>query len=107
MRGSLQEELADVQIKEEEKQRVFGVIPNFYVSHQAEIPPLLRQNTSLGFARGNRRATRSRFSGLEFWRGLTRPEIAGAHTDRERKDTQSAMVQVMRMFLQQHLSEAR
>jgi hypothetical protein len=29
------EELADVQIKEQEKQRVFGVIPNFYVSYDA------------------------------------------------------------------------
>jgi hypothetical protein len=28
------EELAEVQIKEEEKQRVFGVIPNYYVSYE-------------------------------------------------------------------------
>jgi Carboxypeptidase regulatory-like domain len=34
------EELAEVQIKEEEKQRVFGVIPNFYVSYEASAAPL-------------------------------------------------------------------
>ena len=33
-------ELADVQIKEEEKQRVFGVIPNFYVSYEPNAAPL-------------------------------------------------------------------
>jgi len=34
------EELAEVQIKEEEKQRVFGVIPNFYVSYEPNAAPL-------------------------------------------------------------------
>jgi hypothetical protein len=34
------EELADVQIKEQEKQRVLGVIPNFYVSYVANPAPL-------------------------------------------------------------------
>jgi Carboxypeptidase regulatory-like domain len=34
------EELAEVQIKEEEKQRVFGAIPNFYVSYEANAAPL-------------------------------------------------------------------
>src|ERR1700720_998793 len=34
------EELAEVQIKEQEKQRVFGVIPNFYVSYDASPAPL-------------------------------------------------------------------
>jgi hypothetical protein len=34
------EELADVQIKEEVKQRVLGVIPNFYVSYDASPAPL-------------------------------------------------------------------
>jgi len=29
-----QRKLAEVQIKEEEKQRVFGVIPNYYVSYE-------------------------------------------------------------------------
>jgi len=33
-------ELADVQIKEQEKQRVFGVIPNFYVSYEPISAPL-------------------------------------------------------------------
>jgi hypothetical protein len=33
-------ELADVQIKEQEKQRVFGVIPNFYVSYEPNSAPL-------------------------------------------------------------------
>ena len=33
-------ELADVQIKEQEKQRVLGVIPNFYVSYDANPAPL-------------------------------------------------------------------
>ena len=33
-------ELADVQIKEQEKQRVFGVIPNFYVSYEPNAAPL-------------------------------------------------------------------
>jgi Carboxypeptidase regulatory-like domain len=34
------EELADVQIKEQEKQRVFGLIPNFYVSYDANPAPI-------------------------------------------------------------------
>ncbi|MGA2428009.1 MAG: carboxypeptidase-like regulatory domain-containing protein [Candidatus Acidiferrum sp.] len=34
------EELAEVQIKEEEKQRVLGVIPNFYVSYEPNAAPL-------------------------------------------------------------------
>jgi Carboxypeptidase regulatory-like domain len=34
------EELATVQIKEQEKQRVFGVIPNFYVSYEPIPAPL-------------------------------------------------------------------
>ena len=38
--GLTQEELADVQVKEEVKQRVFGVIPNFYVSYDASPAPL-------------------------------------------------------------------
>ncbi len=33
-------ELADVQIKEQETQRVFGVIPNFYVSYEPNAAPL-------------------------------------------------------------------
>ncbi len=38
--GLTQEELADVQIKDQEKQRVFGVIPNFYVSYEPNAAPL-------------------------------------------------------------------
>lgn len=38
--GLTQEELADVQIKEQEKQRVFGVIPNFYVTYDPNAAPL-------------------------------------------------------------------
>src|SRR6201982_2517685 len=38
--GLTPEKLADVQIKEEEKQRVFGVIPNFYVSYEPNAAPL-------------------------------------------------------------------
>lgn len=38
--GLTPEELADVQIKEQEKQRVFGVIPNFYVSYESNAAPL-------------------------------------------------------------------
>jgi carboxypeptidase family protein len=34
------EELANEQIKEQEKQRVFGVVPNFYVSYTANAAPL-------------------------------------------------------------------
>jgi Carboxypeptidase regulatory-like domain len=34
------EELAEVQIKEQEKQRVFGVIPNFYVTYESNPAPL-------------------------------------------------------------------
>jgi Carboxypeptidase regulatory-like domain len=34
------EELAEVQVKEQEKQRVFGVIPNFYVSYDSSPAPL-------------------------------------------------------------------
>jgi hypothetical protein len=38
--GLTPEELADVQIKEQEKQRVFGLIPNFYVSYKANAAPI-------------------------------------------------------------------
>ena len=38
--GLTQQELADVQIKEQEKQRVFGVVPNFYVSYEPNAAPL-------------------------------------------------------------------
>jgi len=38
--GLTPEELAVVQIKEQEKQRVFGVIPNFYVSYEPISAPL-------------------------------------------------------------------
>ena len=38
--GLPSEELAAVQIKEQEKQRVLGVIPNFYVSYLADAAPL-------------------------------------------------------------------
>jgi hypothetical protein len=38
--GLTPDELADVQIKEQEKQRVFGVIPNFYVSYESNPAPL-------------------------------------------------------------------
>jgi hypothetical protein len=34
------EELADLQVKEQEKQRVFGLIPNFYVSYIPNAAPL-------------------------------------------------------------------
>jgi hypothetical protein len=34
------EEVAEVQVKEEEKQRVFGLIPNFYVTYDAHPVPL-------------------------------------------------------------------
>jgi hypothetical protein len=34
------EELADVQVKEQEKQRVFGLVPNFYVTYEAHPAPL-------------------------------------------------------------------
>jgi hypothetical protein len=38
--GLTREELADVQIKEQEKQRVLGVVPNFYVSYEPNSAPL-------------------------------------------------------------------
>jgi hypothetical protein len=38
--GLTPEEVADVQIKEQEKQRLFGVIPNFYVSYEGHAAPL-------------------------------------------------------------------
>src|SRR6202008_711255 len=38
--GFTSEELADVQIKEQEKQRVFGVVPNFFVSYEPNAAPL-------------------------------------------------------------------
>jgi hypothetical protein len=34
------QQLAEVQIKEEEKQRVFGVIPNYYVSYEPNAAPI-------------------------------------------------------------------
>src|SRR5262249_27718193 len=38
--GVSPEELATVQIKEQEKQRVFGLVPNFYVSYTPDAAPL-------------------------------------------------------------------
>ncbi len=38
--GLTREELADVQIKEEEKQRVLGIVPNFYLSYDHDAAPL-------------------------------------------------------------------
>ena len=38
--GLTREELADVQIKEEEKQRVLGIVPDFYVSYEPNAAPL-------------------------------------------------------------------
>jgi len=38
--GLKREELADAQIKDQEKQRVFGFIPNFYVSYVPDAAPL-------------------------------------------------------------------
>jgi hypothetical protein len=38
--GLTPDELADVQVKEQEKQRVFGIIPNFYVSYVPNAAPL-------------------------------------------------------------------
>lgn len=38
--GLTQDELADVQIKEQEQQRVLGFIPNFYVSYAPDAAPL-------------------------------------------------------------------
>lgn len=38
--GLTREELADIQIKEEEKQRVLGIVPNFYFSFEQDAAPL-------------------------------------------------------------------
>jgi hypothetical protein len=38
--GPTAKELADVQIKEQEKQRVFGVIPNYYVTYEPNAAPI-------------------------------------------------------------------
>jgi hypothetical protein len=38
--GPTPKELADVQIKEQEKQRVFGVIPNYYVTYEPNAAPI-------------------------------------------------------------------
>lgn len=37
------EELAEAQIKEQEKQRVLGIVPNFYVSYAPDAAPLTRK----------------------------------------------------------------
>jgi hypothetical protein len=45
-----QEEVAEVQIKEQEKQRVLGVVPNFYVSYVPNAAPLVtRQKYELAW----------------------------------------------------------
>jgi hypothetical protein len=38
--GPTAKELADVQIKEQEKQRVFGVVPNYYVTYEPNAAPI-------------------------------------------------------------------
>jgi carboxypeptidase family protein len=44
------EEIAEQQIHEEEKQRVFGIVPNFYVSYRQDAVPLnTRQKFQLGW----------------------------------------------------------
>ena len=100
-----QQELADVQIKEQEKQRVLGIVPNFYVSYERNAVPLsAKHKFELAW---KSLATRSRLPELGLWPGLTRPQIVGERTDRERKDTQSAMAPLMPMFSLLHLSVAR
>ena len=44
------EEIAEQQIHEQEKQRVFGVVPNYYVTyHQDAVPLNTRQKFQLGW----------------------------------------------------------
>jgi hypothetical protein len=38
--GAAQEEIAEAQIKQQEKQRVLGIVPNFYVSYLSNAAPL-------------------------------------------------------------------
>src|SRR5271154_5393085 len=76
------------------------------MSATTRIPLLSARNTSLGLP-GNRLATRSRLSELGSWPGLARPEIVGAHTDREQKDMQSVTARATPMSLPQRLSEER
>src|SRR5436309_14597159 len=35
-----QEEIAEAEIKDQEKQRIFGALPNFYVTYDPAAPPL-------------------------------------------------------------------
>ena len=59
------EEIAEAQIKEEEQQRIFGAIPNFYVVyHPTAIRPRSPQSRSSTWP-GNPRSTRSRSSSPE------------------------------------------
>jgi hypothetical protein len=67
------EELANAQIKEQEKQRMLGAIPNFYVSYVSDDAPLKAKHK---FARLSESAS---------WPGLTRLEIVGELMDRGRR----------------------
>ena len=70
--GLTQEELADVQIKEQEKQRVLGVIPNFYVSYDANPAPLTAKHKfELAWKSASDPVDACRELGS--WRGLARP----------------------------------
>ena len=62
------EELANEQIKEQEKQRVFGVVPNFYVSYTPNAAPLkAKHKFSLAWKSASDPIT---FAGVGFFAGI-------------------------------------
>jgi carboxypeptidase family protein len=77
--GLTREELAEVQIKDQEKQRVLGIVPNFYASYVPDAEPLTpKQKFELAW-----RSSRE----------LIRPETASVDTGRGHKGMPSATAQ--------------
>ena len=67
-------EIAEIQIKEQEKQRVFGIIPNFYVTYEPNPAPLnTRQKMRLAWRSNLDPLT---FAGVGFVTGIEQAENA-------------------------------
>ena len=100
------EELADVQIKEQEKQRVLGVIPNFYVSYDANPAPIgAKHKFGLAWKSASDPFT---LVGVGVLAGLGRGRRSmGRVRTGSSRDMQSATAQVTLMCLPQRLSAAR
>jgi hypothetical protein len=93
--GLTQVERAEVQIKDQEKQRVLGIIPN---SATSPMQLLSRRNKSSSLL-GSRLSIHSPSSRLALLRELRRQGMSSADTGKARKVTQNAMAHPMATLL--------